>query len=187
MTTGSRDGTIRGTPAYMSPEQAAGGGADRRSDLWAFGVVLLEMLTGRSVFAGDTPAQLLAAVLNHDPDWTKLPAVTPVPVRRLLQRCLQKDRKRRLESAADARLEIDDALTPAADEAGAAGEVASGRQRRAWRMAWLATALLAIVAVAGAVAVLNTRQGTLFSQHFAIPVSARSRWRSPPTVDSWHL
>ena len=171
MTTGSRDGTIRGTPAYMSPEQAAGGGPDRRSDLWAFGVVLLEMLTGRSVFAGDTPAQLLAAVLNHDPDWTKLPAVTPVPVRRLLQRCLQKDRKRRLESAADARLEIDDALTLAADEAGAAGAVASGRQRPAWRMAWLATALLAIVVVAGAVAVLNTRRGTLFSQHFAIPVS----------------
>jgi Tol biopolymer transport system component len=173
-TIGSRDGTIRGTPAYMSPGQAAGGVADRRSDMWAFGVVLLEMLTWRPVFAGDTAAHVLAAVLNHEPDWTKLPAVTPVPVRRLLQRCLQKDRKRRLESAADARLEIDDALTPPGDEAGAAGAVAPGRPRPAWRKAWLATALLAIGVAAGAVAVLNTRQGTLgtvSSQQFAIPVS----------------
>ena len=154
----------------MSPEQTAGGVADRRSDMWAFGVVLLEMLTGRPVFAGGTPAHVLAAVLNHDPDWTRLPAVTPVPVRRLLRRCLQRDRNRRLESAADARLEIDDALTPLGDEAGG-GAVASGRQRPAWRMGWLATAVLAIVVAAGGVAVLNTRQGTLLSQQFAIPVS----------------
>jgi len=105
-------GIILGTAAYMSPEQAAGKAVDKRTDLWAFGVVLLEMLTGRPVFTGETVSHVLAAVLAKDPDWTLLPADTPAPIRRLLRRCLEKDRKRRLADAADARLDIDDALTP---------------------------------------------------------------------------
>jgi serine/threonine protein kinase len=104
-------GLILGTAAYMSPEQAAGKPADKRSDLWAFGVVLLEMLTGQPVFTGETVSHVLAAVLKDEPPWTLLSSETPAPIRRLLRRCLEKDRKRRLESAADARLEIDEALT----------------------------------------------------------------------------
>src|SRR5262245_9492994 len=103
-------GIILGTAAYMSPEQAAGKPVDKRSDLWAFGVVLLEMLTGRPMFVGETVSHVLAAVLTKDPDWTTLPPTTPAPIRTLLRRCLQKDRKRRLPDAATARLEIDDAL-----------------------------------------------------------------------------
>ena len=110
-------GIILGTAAYMSPEQAAGKPVDKRSDLWAFGVVVLEMLTGRPVFTGETVSHVLAAVLRAEPDWAALPADTPVPIRRLLRRCLEKDRRRRLDSAADARLEIEEALTSPTDGA----------------------------------------------------------------------
>ena len=109
-------GLILGTAAYMSPEQAAGKAVDKRSDLWAFGVVLLEMLTGRQVFGGETVSHVLAAVLKDDPDWTSLPANTPAPIRKLLRRCLEKDRKKRLDSAAAARLEIDDAIAAPAND-----------------------------------------------------------------------
>ena len=112
---GTQAGMILGTAAYMSPEQAAGKRLDRRSDLWALGVVVVEMLTGGPVFTGETVSHVLAAVLTCEPDWTTLPAGTPAPLRKLLRRCLEKDRKRRLDSAADARLEIEEALTsPAA-------------------------------------------------------------------------
>src|SRR5262249_47834533 len=110
-------GIILGTAAYMSPEQAVGKPVDRRSDLWAFGVVLLEMLTGRRVFRGETVSHVLASVLKDEPDWTTLPTNTPASLRRLLRRCLEKDRRQRLADASDARLEIDEALTvPTADE-----------------------------------------------------------------------
>ena len=108
---GTQAGMILGTASYMSPEQAAGQSADRRSDLWSFGVVLTEMLTGAPVFAGETVSHVLAAVLRDAPDWSRLPARTPEPVRRLLRRCLEKDRRARLDSAAVARLEILDALS----------------------------------------------------------------------------
>jgi serine/threonine-protein kinase len=111
-------GVILGTAAYMAPEQARGSAIDRRADLWAFGVVLFEMLTGRGLFEGATVSDTLASVLKTEPDWTALPAETPAPIRRLLRPCLEKDRRRRLSDAADARLEIEDALTqPAADVA----------------------------------------------------------------------
>jgi eukaryotic-like serine/threonine-protein kinase len=108
--------TILGTPAYMSPEQARCAPLDRRTDIWSFGCVLYEMLMGRAPFEGDTISDTIAAILEHEPDWTMLPADTPVPIRRLLRRCLEKDPKRRLDSASDARLEIDDAIAfPAAE------------------------------------------------------------------------
>ena len=103
-------GLILGTAAYMSPEQAAGKAADKRSDIWAFGVVLLEMLTGGQTFTGETIAHVLASVLKSEPDWSMLPADTPAQLRRLLRRCLEKDRGRRLDSVVAARLEIEDAI-----------------------------------------------------------------------------
>jgi Tol biopolymer transport system component len=102
-------GVLLGTAAYMSPEQAKGRPADKRSDIWAFGCVLYEMLTGKRPFDGEDVTDVMVAVLSKEPDWTTLPANVPAPVRTLLRRCLEKDRKRRLDSAAAARLEIDEA------------------------------------------------------------------------------
>ena len=101
-------GVILGTAAYMSPEQAKGRPADKRSDIWAFGCVLFEMLTGKRPFDGDDVSDTLAAVLRAEPDWSAIPDATPRAIRTLLRRCLEKDRKRRLADAADARLELDD-------------------------------------------------------------------------------
>jgi serine/threonine protein kinase len=108
-------GVILGTAAYMSPEQAAGSAIDKRSDIWALGVVLLEMLTGTCAFAGDTVSHVLASVIKDQPDFSRLPSDTPASIRRLLRRCLEKDRKHRLADAADVRLEIEDALTSPAE------------------------------------------------------------------------
>jgi len=102
-------GIIMGTAAYMSPEQARGLQVDTRSDIFAFGCVLYEMLTGRQLFSGETASDILAGVLKTDPDWTRLPSSTTPAVRRLLDRCLRKDRRRRLQTAADVRNEIEDA------------------------------------------------------------------------------
>jgi eukaryotic-like serine/threonine-protein kinase len=101
-------GMILGTAAYMSPEQAKGRPADKRSDVWAFGCVLFEMLTGQRAFAGEDVAETLALVLTKEPGWNLLPHETPPAIRRLLRRCLARDRSRRLADIADARLEIDE-------------------------------------------------------------------------------
>jgi serine/threonine protein kinase len=102
-------GVIMGTAAYMSPEQARGIAADERSDIWSFGVVLYEMLTGRHLFRGETVSDTLAGVLKTNPDWKALPPDTPASIRRLLRRCLERDRNRRLPDIGVALLEIDDA------------------------------------------------------------------------------
>jgi len=169
-TVGSRADAVLGTLAYMSPEQAVGGAADRRSDLWAFGVILLEMLTGRPVFAGETDEQLLAAVLNHPLDWNRLPAATPLAARRLLRRCLQRDRKRRLDSATAARLEIDDALTSPGGEAGDAGAFLPVQRWSRRYKAWIAAAVLAGVAAGGAAVAIIGRPAVTYVRYFAIPV-----------------
>ena len=103
-------GVILGTVAYMSPEQTRGRVVDKRTDIWAFGCVLYEMLTGRLAFIGETPSDTIVAILERTPDWSALPAATPAPVRRLLLRCLDKDVKRRVRDIGDARTEIEDAL-----------------------------------------------------------------------------
>jgi serine/threonine protein kinase len=108
-------GVILGTAAYMAPEQARNGFVDKRADLWAFGAVLYEMLTGRRAFEGPTLSDTIAAVLTREPDWALLPPTTPSALLRLLRRCLEKDRKTRLADAADARLEIEEALTNQAE------------------------------------------------------------------------
>ena len=102
-------GTLMGTPPYMAPEQIRGEEADKRADIWAFGCVVYEMLTGRAAFARETVADTLAAVLEQEPDWSKLPPDTPALVLSVLRRCLRKDPHRRLHDVADARIELDDA------------------------------------------------------------------------------
>jgi serine/threonine protein kinase/tricorn protease-like protein len=105
ITSASRDGVMLGTPAYMSPEQVRGKGVDKRSDIWAFGCVLYELLTGQTVFARATMADTIGAILNDEPDWSRLPIDTPAPLRHLLQLCLTKDPRRRLRDIGDARLD----------------------------------------------------------------------------------
>ena len=103
---GTRDGAILGTAAYMSPEQARGRAVDKRTDIWAFGCVLYELLAGRLAFAGATLSDTIAAILEHEPDWRALPGVTPPRIRQLLRRCLEKDPKRRLRDIGDAAIEL---------------------------------------------------------------------------------
>jgi serine/threonine protein kinase len=109
------EGQILGTPAYMSPEQVRGKPADRRTDIWSFGCVFYETLAGRQAFAGETVSDTIAKVLEHQPNWNALPETTPASIRVLLQRCLERDPHRRLHDIADARIEIEDALTSPAD------------------------------------------------------------------------
>ena len=122
-------GVIIGTASYMSPEQARGKVVDQRSDLWAFGCVLYEMLTGRHAFEGDEVTDVIARIIERDVDFTALPPATPPSIRRLLRRTLEKDRKRRLADPSDARLEIEEALGAAPAEARADGHTGAAAQR----------------------------------------------------------
>ena len=106
----TRAGIILGTAAYMSPEQASGQIADRRADIWSFGAVLFEMLSGQRAFVGESTSDTLASVLKLEPDWNMLPVETPVSIRRLIRRCLTKDRKQRLQAIGEARIEIQAAI-----------------------------------------------------------------------------
>ncbi|MDZ4805780.1 MAG: protein kinase [Candidatus Eisenbacteria bacterium] len=127
-------GMILGTAAYMSPEQARGKPVDKRTDIWAFGCLLYECLTGRQAFAGETVSDMIARILQGEPEWNALPARTPERIRGLLRRCLEKDAKRRLRDIGDARMEIEDVLAVHASSssmaaAGAAGVAATGSRR----------------------------------------------------------
>jgi eukaryotic-like serine/threonine-protein kinase len=138
----TRLGVIMGTAAYMSPEQAKGRAVDKRSDIWAFGCVLFEMLTGRRAFDGDDVSESLASVLKSDPDWKALPAATPRLIRHVLRRCLEKDPRRRFHDVADVRLDLDE---PAALEPIAVVPARSIRivERIAWALAVILLAGLA--------------------------------------------
>jgi serine/threonine protein kinase len=107
--TRSTPGVIMGTAAYMSPEQAKGKEVDRTTDVWAFGCVVYEMLTGGPVFEGETTGEIIGGIFKAEPDWRRLPSETPESIRRMLRRCLEKDRSKRLHDMADARIEIHDA------------------------------------------------------------------------------
>ena len=126
-------GVILGTAAYMSPEQARGKAVDKRTDLWAFGCVLYELLTGKQTFHGEDVTDILAAVVRADPDWNRLPATTPPAIRNLLRRCLQKDAKKRLRDAGDTRIEIEEALSGAA-VAEAVAPASAAQQQRPFRL-----------------------------------------------------
>ncbi|HEY8181897.1 MAG TPA: protein kinase, partial [Thermoanaerobaculia bacterium] len=133
-------GHMIGTPGYMSPEQARGKALDNRTDIWAFGCLIFELLTGKRAFAGETIADTIAAVLEREPDWNALPAKTPTRIRELLRHCLQKDAGRRLDDIAIARRAIED--------------VKRGSNR--WRLAAIAAAVLAIGAIAIGLWLRNT-------------------------------
>jgi serine/threonine-protein kinase len=149
-------GVLLGTAAYMSPEQAKGKPADKRSDIWAFGCVAFEMLAGKRTFAGDDVPDTLVAVLRDAPDWSALPTNTPPEIRKLLRRCTEKDRKKRLPDIAVARLEIDEVIAaPSAEarvESGVGVNARSSARRRAlpWMLTGSALVALAVVLVAWA-------------------------------------
>jgi Tol biopolymer transport system component len=140
-------GVILGTPAYMSPEQAKGKPVDRRADIWAFGVVLYEMLRGQRAFTGETASEVMAAVMMREIEWDRLPNDLPAPLLRLLRRCLEKDPRRRLRDIGEARLVIEDYLAnPAAAEAAAATTAPPAPARRASRLPLAAAAALVVIA-----------------------------------------
>jgi len=141
-------GVILGTAGYMSPEQAHGKPADRRADVWSFGVVFYEMLSGKRAFTGESASDTLASVLKLDPDWNALPPDTPPAIRKLIRRCLNKDRKQRLQAIGDARITIDEVLSGAAPDDVPAGERPAAKQVHA-RWPWVAAAAVVAVGLAG--------------------------------------
>lgn len=158
-------GVILGTAAYMSPEQARGLVLDKRSDLWSFGCVLYEMLTGRRPFTGDTVSDVSAAILAREPDWTPLPEVTPAAIRKVLRRCLEKDRRRRLADAGDARLEIEEALASPNAETATPARTAS---RRVVAMAIALTGAVLIIALLPWAVMRPTPQASVRPARFAL-------------------
>src|SRR5262245_57277985 len=159
---GTRAGVILGTAAYMSPEQARGKPTDKRTDIWSFGCVLYEMLTGRTAFPGQTVSDSIVAILSREPDWGALPGATPPPVRRMLQRCLERDPQERLRDMGDVCHELDQALvdlrlssTPAAFPESAVGRVSS----RWWVPAAAGVALVTLIGL-GSVFFLRQRVPT---------------------------
>jgi eukaryotic-like serine/threonine-protein kinase len=143
----SMEGSIIGTAAYMSPEQAAGQATDSRADIWAFGVVLFEMLSGQPLFSGETSAHIRAEVLKSDPAWETLPGTTPSEVRVLLERCLRKNARSRLRDIGDARVEIEDWLARPEQTRFAAPQAASRSPRST--QVFVAASLLVAMATVG--------------------------------------
>jgi eukaryotic-like serine/threonine-protein kinase len=146
-------GVVLGTAAYMSPEQARGRPVDRRADIWSFGCVLFEMLSGRLAFEGETVTDTLSAILTKEPDWSRLPSTAPLRICGLLRRCLQKDARKRLQSIGDARIEIEECLasqdsTDSVDPDGSIGGQEPARQsvRKPLLAASLAAAALVVLA-----------------------------------------
>ena len=183
----TQHGVILGTAAYMSPEQARGRSVDRRADLWAFGVVFFEMLTGRPLFPGETVTDVLAAVVTREPDWTALPPETPAAIRRLLRRCLEKDPSRRLRDAADARLDIEEAQHGQRDGVSDARPVAGNAAApRRWPWLLVATGTLIAGTVIGALVSANpaTAEAPLRVLNLTVPeasavtaeISPDGRW-----------
>ena len=163
---GTQLGLIMGTAAYMAPEQAKGKPVDKRADIWAFGIVLFEMLTGRRAFGGEDVSDTLALVLTKEPDWSALPTSTPLPIRRLLRRTVEKDCRKRLADIRDARLELEEAAT--APPAAAISRPTSRHERLGW-------ALLVIGIVVGA---------TWAFRPMPVPPELRVDIVTPPPLDS---
>ncbi|MBK9967891.1 MAG: PD40 domain-containing protein [Holophagales bacterium] len=155
---GTQLGVILGTAAYMSPEQARGGAVDKRADIWAFGVVLFEMLSGRSLFAAETVSDTLAGVLKTEVDFADLPAATPPALRQLLRRCLERNPKNRLHDIADARIVLDDLIAGRPGDEGRETGPAPARRTGKSAAAWVG-ALLVAAAAAGFAGTQASRRG----------------------------
>jgi Tol biopolymer transport system component len=154
----TQTGVVLGTAAYMSPEQARGASIDKRSDIWAFGCVLYELLTGRHPFPGRTITDTIAAIITTDPDWTALPPETPRQIRWLARRCLEKDPRRRLHDIADARIELEDAAAePAGSDQRAATSGGTPTSAAAWKRDLVAWSLAGAGLLALLWSVLGTR------------------------------
>jgi Tol biopolymer transport system component len=170
----SRDGIVTGTPGYMSPEQARGERVDGRSDIWAFGCVLYEMLSAHAAFARVTADEPLIAIVEREPDWHRLPPTVPINIRRLLRRCLEPDPRRRLHHIADARIEIEE--TDASEADASAALVRENRRRQ--RLLSVAAGVLA-VALAAALAAWILRPSPTVSEVRVVDIT------TPRTPDPW--
>ena len=164
-------GTVLGTPAYMGPEQARGRDVDRRADIWAFGCILYEMLTGKRAFAGDSSSDTLAAIISRDPDWSAIPPDVPVAVRNVLRRCLAKDPQQRLRDIADARFDL------AADP-----EVATIAAARGPALPWIIAGILVVAMVFMIVAIPRLSPDSAATQRlsFVIPQPQGVVWGGSP-------
>ena len=170
-------GIILGTAAYMSPEQAAGQLADRRADVWSFGVVLLEMLTGNQQFAGETVSHTLAAVLQKDPDWNELPADLPPPIVDLVQHCLRKDFKSRLQAIGDARVSLEDYLAdPDAHQVVAVAPQVSTTPMWKRALPWGVAAVLAAGLIAALIGGLRDETSPRPVKRLEVAVADQSAW-----------
>jgi serine/threonine-protein kinase len=176
----TKPGILLGTPAYMSPEQLRGETADRRSDIWAFGVTLWEMLTGASLFGGETQSDTVAAVLQSNLDWRELPAATPSAIHRLLRRCIQPDPRQRLHAMADARLEIEEAI----DRSEPVGTVEPVARPIRWWRPW--PALLAAVAAGALIATGVSRLSGVRPAVSTSPVRVALALPEDVTIDAGH-
>jgi eukaryotic-like serine/threonine-protein kinase len=154
-------GVILGTAAYMAPEQARGRAVDKRADIWAFGIVLFEMLSGRRLFDGEEISDVMASILRQEIDWSRLPSGTPASIRRLLQRCLERDPKRRLRDIGEARVALDtphdEPAVPVALAGSAAGSIAAMRPARSTRLLWAIAIGATLIAIALAAALVMRR------------------------------
>ncbi len=164
----TREGFMLGTAAYMSPEQARARPLDKRTDIWSFGCVLYETLTGLQAFAGETIYDTIAKILDHEPNWEILPAATPPNVQVLLRRCLQKDRNHRLHDIADARIEIEEALHQGMK--GEGPKVSASATSRRWILG------IATLGCALACFILPTAAGSISNPTIKHLSHARHRW-----------
>ncbi len=188
----TRAGIILGTAAYMSPEQAKGKSVDRRGDVWAFGVILFEMLTGRQLFSGETASETLAAVIMKEPDLNSLPPNTPAPIRQLVRRCLTRDPRQRLRDIGEARIAINDFLAypvGAATESTSSAAVAAVQQpawRRAlpWAFASLAAAIAALALWGPWRAPSEPHQPMRLTAEIGAPASLTTAGWGPPAIVS---
>jgi eukaryotic-like serine/threonine-protein kinase len=168
----------------MAPEQARGKAVDRRADIWSFGVVLYEMLTGRKLYSGETASDTLAAVLKMEPDWNAVPAEVPHGIRRLLRRCLRKDRRDRLQAIGDARIEINDCLSAPAGgaEVEATGPklVATGRRRD--QLAWALAVTFLIAAIVSTASYLRLTRAPTYAIISEIPPPRKTQSNFAPVL-----
>src|SRR5579859_1203447 len=179
-------GMILGTAAYMSPEQAKGKTVDRRADIWAFGCVLYEMLTGTRTFEGETTSDVLAAVIRAEPDWNELPQSTPPSIRKLLWRCLQKDPKQRLRDIGDARIAIEETLSGAPDVGATLGSPWAGQApplpQPIWRRAlpWATAGIFPLAAILITIAYWRLAQAPTSALISEIPAPAKAGFLFTP-------